>query len=82
MIPQRIAQQYTMFCQETNFKPFSERTMLRILSARTASVRTFLQGLDYFASDGSKAFEDLTQMVKNVSALGSGQEWEKSFKSL
>ena len=80
MIPQRIAQQYTMFCQETNFKPFSERTMLRILSACTASVRTSLQGLDYFASDGSKAFEDLTQMTKSVSALGPGQEWEKSIQ--
>ena len=54
--------------------------MLRILSACTASVRTSLQGLDYFASDGSKAFKDLTQMVKNVSALGPGQEWEKSIQ--
>ena len=80
MIPQQIAQQYTMFCQETNFKPFSERTMLRILSACTASIRTSLQGLDYFASDGSKAFEDLTQMAKSVSALGPGQDWEKSIQ--
>ena len=54
--------------------------MLRILSACTASVRTSLQGLDYFASDGSKAFEDLTQMTKSVSALGPGQEWEKSIQ--
>ena len=78
MIPQRIVQQYTSFCQETNFKPFSESTMLRILSACTASVRKSLQGLDYFAADGSKAFEDLSQVVKKVSEMGPGQEWEKS----
>ena len=59
MIPQRIVQQYMSFCQETNFKPFNEGTMLRVLSACTASTRKSLQGLDYFAADGSKAFEDL-----------------------
>ena len=75
MIPQRIVQQYTSFCHETNFKPFSERTMLRVLSACTASVRKSLQGLDYFAADGSKAFEDLVEIV---SVIGSGQEWKKS----
>lgn len=63
MIPQRIVQQYTSFCQETNFTPFSERTMLRVLSACTASTRKSLQGLDYFAADGSKAFEDLAKVV-------------------
>ena len=78
MIPQRIVQQYTSFCHETNFKPFSERTMLRVLSACTASVRKSLQGLDYFAADGSKAFEDLAEIVSAVSVMGPGQEWEKS----
>ena len=48
--------------------------MLRILSACTASVRKSLQGLDYFAADGSKAFEDLSQVVKKVSETGPGQE--------
>ena len=78
MIPQRIVQQYTNFCKETNFKPFSERTMLRILSACSASVRKSLQGLDYFAADGSKAFEDLAEVVKDLSTKGPEQEWEKS----
>ncbi len=78
MIPQRIAQQYTSFCKETNFTPFSERTMLRVLSACAASTRKSLQGLDYFAADGSKAFEDLAKVADCVSAIGPGQEWTKS----
>ena len=52
--------------------------MLRVLSACTASVRKSLQGLDYFAADGSKAFEDLAEIVSAVSVMGPGQEWEKS----
>jgi hypothetical protein len=49
--------------------------MLRILSTCTASVRTFLQGLDYFAIDES--IEDLGKVVNNIT-LGPGQEWENS----
>lgn len=54
--------------------------MLRILSACKASVLKSLQGLDYFAADGSKAFDDLAEVVKNVSVIGPGQEWEKSIQ--
>ena len=39
-----------------------------------------LQGLDYFAADGSKAFEDLAEVVTTVSVMGPGQEWEKSVR--
>ena len=78
MIPQRIVQQYPNFCEETNFTPFSERTMLRILSSCTASVRKSLQGLDYFAADGSKAFDDLANVVDDVSVIGPGEEWAKN----
>ena len=77
MIPQRIAQQYKSFCQETNFNPFSERTMLRILSACTASIRKSLQGLDYFAANGSKAFEDLAEVVKTVPLLEPEPDWKR-----
>ena len=34
MIPQKIVRQYTQYCLETKFKPFSERTMLRIWRSR------------------------------------------------
>ena len=56
LIPQRIARQYKQYCDETGFKPFSERTMLRILAECKASVRKSLQGLDYFAAEGARAF--------------------------
>ena len=66
MIPQRITEQYRQFCSETNFTPFSTSTMLRILSTCTATVRKSLQGLDYFAAEGAKAFDDLTAMVEKL----------------
>ena len=42
MIPHRIVRQYQQYCEETNFKPFSSNTMLRILSACSATVRAGL----------------------------------------
>lgn len=68
MIPQRVAEQYTAFCQETGFVPFSKRTMLRVLSEYSASVRKSLQGLDNYAAEGARAFDDLTGIVENISA--------------
>ena len=76
MIPQRIARQYTQYCQETGFKPFSERTMLCVLVECKASVRKSLQGLDYFAADGARAFVDLKTLVRQLGELGLGKEWE------
>ena len=64
MIPQRIAKQYTLYCSESGFVPFSERTMLRILSECSASVRKSLQGLDYIAAEGARAFDDLLELIK------------------
>ncbi|XP_022810451.1 uncharacterized protein LOC111347474 [Stylophora pistillata] len=78
MIPQRIVRQYTQYCQEINFKPFSERTMLRVLSECSASVRKSLQGLDYFAAEGARAFDDRVGMVHQMSEnVAGGKEWEK-----
>ena len=48
MIPERLVIQYTQYCCETNYNPFSRRTMLRMLSECSASVHQSLQGLDYF----------------------------------
>ena len=74
LIPQRIARQYKQYCDETGFKPFSERTMLRILAECKASVCKFLQGLDYFAAEGARAFEDLESLMHQLSELGLGKE--------
>ena len=82
MISQRIARQYTHYCQETGFKPFSERTMLRVLAECKASVRKSLQGLDYFAADGARAFEDLDNLVRHLGELGLGKEWEVQYVEL
>lgn len=76
MIPQRAVQQYKQYCMETNFKPFSESTMLRVLSECSASVRKSLQGFGYFAAEGARAFDDLSVIVRQISRLGPGKEWE------
>ena len=76
MIPQRVVQQYKQFCMETNFKPFSESTLLRVLSECSASGRKSPQGLDYFAAEGARAFDDLSVIVRQISRLGPGKEWE------
>ena len=76
MIQQRIARQYSHHCEETNFKPFSKRTMLCVLPECKAFVRKSLQGLDYFAADGARAFEDLNNLVRQLGDLGLGNEWQ------
>ena len=60
MIPQRVAEQYTAFCQETEFVPFSKRTMRRELSECSA-------GLDNYAAEGALAFDDLAGIVGSIS---------------
>ena len=76
MVPQRIVKQYQQYCKEANFKPFSERTMLRVLSECSASVRKSLQGLDYFAADGAQAFDTLISVVRQLSEFGADSNWE------
>ncbi|XP_068728060.1 uncharacterized protein [Montipora capricornis] len=82
MIPQRIARQYAQYCHETGFKPFSERTMLRVLEKCKASVRKSLQGLDHVAADGACAFEDLENLVRRHGELGLGKKWELQYVEL
>jgi hypothetical protein len=84
MIPQRILQQYQQFCKESGFEPFSRNTALRILSTCGATVRKSLQGLDYIAADGAKAFDDLCNLVERIEECGLstqvGNSWKKSLK--
>jgi hypothetical protein len=76
MIPQRIVVQYTQYCKEYNFTPFSQSTMLRILDECSASVRKSLQGLDNFAAQGARAFDDLSTIVKTIStSKDDGDKW-------
>ena len=71
LIPQRIARQYKLYCDKIGFKPFSERTMLRVLAECKASACKSLQGLDYFAAEGSRAFDDLESFVHKLNKIKS-----------
>ena len=74
LIPKRIFRQYKQYCSETNFSPFSERTMTRILSECSASLRKSLQGLDYFAAEGARAFNDLSAVLEQALENGARKE--------
>ena len=66
-ITERIVAQYTQYCKEVNFTTFSRSITLRVLSSCAATVRKSLQGLDYIAADGGKAFDELIEMVLKLS---------------
>ena len=83
LIPQRIARQYKLHCDKTGFKPFSERAMLRILAECKASACRSLQGLDYFAAEGSCAFEDLESFMHQLNKIKSVRrryDWDKIYR--
>ena len=84
LIPERIATQYEQYCKEVGFTPFSQRTMLRILTACSATVRKSLQGIDYFAADGASAFDDLATLLNQHSHLipvASLERWQGTLKN-
>ena len=47
-----------------------------------AAVGKSLQGLDYVAADGARAFEDLENLVRRLGELGLGKEWELQYVEL
>ena len=50
--------------------------MLRILSECSASVRKSLQGLDYLVAEGSRAFDTLEEIVRDISSRrNGGHKW-------
>ncbi len=74
LILSRICTQYTQYCSETDFKPFSEATLRRFLSACAATQRKSLQGLDYYHAEGAKAFDDIRKIVTQIEPVR-GREW-------
>ena len=48
--------------------------MTRILSECSASVRKSLQGLDYFAAEGARAFDDLSTVLDQALENGARKE--------
>ena len=69
-VNERIIDHYLQYCQECEATPLSKSTLRRVLSACSASVRKSLQGLDYFISDGGKAFNDLLKLVDQLIDFG------------
>ena len=66
----RIIDQYVQYCNEIEVKPLSNSTLQRILSTCQASTRKSLQDLAYFVCEGSKAFGDLEQLIRNLADSG------------
>ena len=50
--------------------------MLRILSVCSASVRKSHQGLDYYAAEGKRAFEDMILLVRKLNEWEIDMEWQ------
>ena len=79
-IPESIVTHYLTYPQECGSTPLSRRTLLRILTLFSASVRKSLQGLDYISSAGSQAFDDLTDVVNRLGDECMGMTWESEQK--
>ena len=72
--------QYLTYSKECGFTPLSRRTLLRILTVGSASVRKSLQGLDYISSAGSQAFDDLADVVNRLGDEVMGMTWAREQK--
>ena len=80
LIPSRIIKQYQSYCESVAFEPYSERTLFRILEACSASKQVSLQGLDYIATEGAEAFDQLKSIVNVLQDNGVGVTWANSIK--
>jgi len=56
--------------------------MLRVLDECKASTRKSLQGLDYFAVDGTHTFDAQESLVHRLGELTLGKEWEVHYVKL
>ncbi|CAC5413967.1 unnamed protein product [Mytilus coruscus] len=64
--PATIIRQYTQLCEDENIQPLGTSTMYKILTDCSASIRQSMEGLDYYISEGSRAFTDLTETVEQL----------------
>ena len=56
---------------------------MRILSECSASVRKFLQGLDYYAAEGTRAFDEMISLVRKMGESDHDMAWQnKTIDSL
>ncbi|CAF1494038.1 unnamed protein product [Didymodactylos carnosus] len=69
IIPSRIVDQYFEYIAENNpgFPPLGPTSLLSLLNSCKASTRHSLQGVNYFAANASLAFDNLIDMVNDLS---------------
>ena len=81
VIPERVIQQYNLFCTETGFAPMGGSTLHKILDVCFTSVRNSLQRLDYFTVQGTQAFDDLESVVDKLGEdCGMSSAWVEEKK--
>ena len=73
IIPEHIIEQYKGYCLESGFTPISCSMLCRILNVCSATVRKSLQGIDYVAAEGAKAFEGAKDLVTSTERVLRGQ---------
>ena len=77
----QIISQYVELCSEEGFKPMGRSTLYRVLRVYLTSVRKSLQGLDYAAAQGAKAFEELEFAAEKIGVnFELGLSWAKGKK--
>lgn len=75
LLPSRLIKQYNQYCSEENYAPLSTRTLFRVLSeACVASVRKSLQGLDSYAAEGGRGFDDLLSLLDTLVQYGANDD--------
>ena len=74
VLPSRLIKQYNQYCSEVNYTLLSSRTLFRILSeACVASVQKSLQGLDSYAAEGGRGFDDLLSLLDTLVKYGANE---------
>ena len=77
----RIIQQYKSYCESITFQPASDSTLFKILNVCSASRQKSMKGLDYIATDGAEAFENLTDVADRLVQAGDADDiWKKEME--
>ncbi|KAK3735536.1 hypothetical protein QZH41_005013 [Actinostola sp. cb2023] len=66
LIPSRIIEQYTSYCNQQGVVPPSQRSLYRMLEICSASMQKSLKGLDNVTAEGTGAFDSISRMVETL----------------
>ena len=81
LIPSRIIEQYTSYCQQQEFEPAAQRSLYRMLDVCSASMQKSLQGLDNITAEGTEGVDNLIKIVDNlVENGGADEKWGKTIQ--